>query len=318
MGSRIANILVLLVLFSSMIFAAQQENTTNSTSSTQDKFPSKGELELRQLILFVVVIIYVFAAGRIADFLKARGTRISKKEVLLAPFLFMMLSALGVLLYFSTPYWLPPQDTIVTKAVYLIAVPLAIATGLGAFVLYSFFHGRLNVLDSLDLSARIVFAPVFDGLKGYWTMINVIFVLGIIATISFYSSGGNFSLITLDFLLLSLLVASYFIYHAVVGVGNENKASNFVTALILVAPSIMRLYFKELVCRGFSMIPFGLFSACPLDMMGDEVTLAISVIATLIILIPIIPFAYAIMVNLLRFMVVVEVMAGRGSKRLQG
>lgn len=265
-------------------------------------------------MLMAVVLFYLFSAGRIADFLQTGGRPITKKEVLLVPFIFMVFSSVGVLFYFSSPYWVPPQNTIVTNAIYLLAIPLAISIVLGAFVLCSFFHGRLNVIQSFDLSSRIVLAPLFDGLKGYWTMINVIFILGIIATISFYSSGGNFSLITLDFLLLSLLVASYFIYHAVTGAGNENKASNFVTALVLIAPSVLRMYFKELVCKGLMMVPFSIFATCPLDQMGSEITLAISVLATLIILIPVIPFAYAIMVNLLRFMAAVEVMVRKVRK----
>jgi len=271
-------------------------------------------LQFRDLILVAIVLSYIFASGKIADFLQASGRPISKKEVLAAPFAYMLFAALGVLLYFSSGLWAPPQDTIIALGVYLVLAPLGITIGLGAIVLHSFFHDRLNAVQSLDLSMRVILAPIFDGLRGYWTALGAAALLVFISGISYWSSGGQFSLVTMDFLLLSSVVALYYLYKALTSAGNESKASNFVTMLILLTPAILRLFFKELVCAGLSRIPFGLFASCPLEQVGNEVTLALSVLATLVILVPIIPVAYAVIVNALRVATAIAILIKNEAK----
>lgn len=265
-------------------------------------------LELREIIIIGVVLSYIFASGRIADFVQAKGFRLTKKEVLFAPFAYMFLSAIGVLAYFSSGAWVPPQDTIVTLAVYLVLIPVAISVGLGAMVLHYFFRDRLNPVQSLDLSLRILLAPIFDGWKGYWTALGAAGILVAISAISYYSSGLNFEKVTLDFLLLSIIVSLYFAYRALVAKSNEDRASGFVSALTILAPAILREFFSSLVCAALSLVPFGIFSSCPLDQVGNEVTLALSVLATMLLLIPIIPLVYAIAVNLLRFLTAIEIL----------
>lgn len=267
--------------------------------------------QLRDIAIFAVLLCYIFAAGKIADFLQSSGRKISKREALLAPFAYMFLSCLGLLAYVSSGLWVPPQNTLITTAVYLLGIPLGIVIGLGAIVLYGFFRDRLNPVQSLDLSMRIILAPIFDGLRGYWTALGAAAILGGISGFTYWSSGGNFSLVTLDFLLLSSVVALYFLYRALTSHTNEGKASNVVTMLTIIAPSVLRLFFKDLVCAGLSLIPLDFFRSCPLQQVGNEVTLALSVAATLILLVPIIPVIYAMVVNLLRVATVVELLMRR-------
>lgn len=272
-------------------------------------------LELREIVIIGVVLSYIFASGRIADFVEARGFRISKKEVLLAPFAYMLLSAIGVLFYFSSGAYLPPQDTIITLAVYLVLVPIAIATALGALTLHYFFRDRLNAVQSLDLSLRILLAPIFDGWKGYWTALGAAALLVAISVISFYSSGLDFAKVALDFLLLSAIVALYFVYRALTATSNEARASGFVSALIILAPALIREFLRELACSALALVPFGIFAACPLELAGDEITLALSVLATLVLLIPIVPLVYAVIVNLFRFLTAIEVILRKEEKQ---
>ncbi len=313
-------IALFLILFTAAALAADSSNYANNSSNATllkqsgTGGASQAMFEFRSLIILLVVLTYLFASGRIADFFQSGGKWVSKKEVLLAPLAFMAFASFAIIAYFLSPYSALPQDTIVTKLIYLLVIPLTLATGAGVFVLMLFFHDRLNMLQALDLSVKIVFAPVFDGLQGYWTAINVVFILGVLSTIAFYSSGGNFSLVTMDFLLLSIIASLYFIYRGLTAVGNESKASALITAFILIAPSIMRFYFKDLVCAGLALLPFNMFSPCPLNTVGSEITLVISVLATLVILIPVIPVAYAVMVNVLRFLTVAEVLVRKAPR----
>jgi hypothetical protein len=268
---------------------------------------------MRDLITIAVVFSYIFASGRIADFMRSSGRAISRREVLLAPAAYMLFCISGVLLYFSSGAWVPPQNSLISNLFYIVAAPLAIAIGLGALSIHSFFRDRLSLLQSLDLSMRIVLAPLFDGIKGYWTALSSAAILVGISTFTYWSSGGNLSLVTFDFLLLSIVASLYFAYRAIVSVGSEGKASNTVTALTIMAPSVLRAFFKEAACALLSLVPFQLFQSCPLDAAGSEVSLAISVLATLVLLVPAIPFIYAVMVNLLRFVATIEALSGRGS-----
>ena len=272
-------------------------------------------LELREVVIIGVVLSYVFASGKIADFVEARGFRISKKEVLLAPFAYMFVSAIGVLAYFASGAYLPPQDTIITLAVFLVLLPVAIVIGLGALVLHYFFRDRLNAVQSLDLSLRILLAPIFDGWKGYWTALGAAGILVAISVISYYSSGLSPEKTPLDFLLLAIIVALYFAYRALTATNNEARASGAVSALTILAPAILLEFFRELACGALALVPFGIFSSCPLDQVGNEVALAFSVLATLLLLIPVIPLVYAIVVNLLRFLTAVEVILKKEEKR---
>jgi len=272
-------------------------------------------LELREVVIIGVVLSYVFASGKIADFVEARGFRISKKEVLLAPFAYMFVSAIGVLAYFASGAYLPPQDTIITLAVFLVLLPLAIATGLGALALHYFFRDRLNIVQSLDLSLRILLAPIFDGWKGYWTALGAAGILVAISAISYYSSGLSQEKTPLDFLLLAIIAALYFVYRALTATNNEARASGFVSALTILAPAILLEFFRNLACGALALVPFGIFSSCPLDQAGNEVTLALSVLATLLLLIPVIPLVYAIVVNLLRFLTAIEVILRKEEKK---
>lgn len=271
-------------------------------------------LELREIIIVGVVLSYIFASGKIADAVEARGFRISKKEVLLAPFAYMFLAAIGVLTYFASGAALPPQDTIITLAVYLVLLPIAIAVGLGALVLHYFFHDRLNAVQSLDLSLRILLAPIFDGWRGYWTALGAAGILVAISVISYYSSGLSPEKTPLDFLLLAIIVALYFVYRALTATNNEARASGFVSALTILTPAILLEFFRELACGALALVPFGIFSSCPLDQAGSEVALAFSVLATLLLLIPVIPLVYAIVVNLLRFLTAIDVILRKEEK----
>ncbi|VVC01499.1 Uncharacterised protein [uncultured archaeon] len=267
--------------------------------------------EIQHAMIIGVLLCYVFAAGRIADFLQSCGRKIAKREVIYAPLAYMLFSMIGVIFYFISGSAAPPQNTIITLAVYLLLIPLGICIGIGALVLHSFFRDRLSAVQSLDLSMKIILAPLFDGIRGYWTAIGAAALVVFISGASWFSSGGNFSLITLDFLLASMLAAVYFLYKALTSRTNEGRASNVVTMLTLLAPSVLRLYFKDIVCALLSQIPIDFFRSCPLDQIGNEVTLALSVAATLVILVPVIPVVYAIMVNALRVASVMQALAGK-------
>ena len=275
-------------------------------------------LQLRDIIIIAVVLTYLFASGRIADFVESKDRRVTKREVLLAPLLYMAFACVGVLLYFGSGAWVPPQDTMITVAFYLILIPLAISVGLGALVIHYFFHDRLNPVQSIDLSLRIVLAPVFDGWKGYWTAFGAAAILVGISAVSFYSSGWDFAKVTLDFLLLSFLVSLYFVYRALAAKSNEDKASGFVSALTIITPAIVREFFRELACAVLALIPFNIFSTCPIGEVGNEVTLAISVLATILLLVPIIPIVYAVVVNVLRFFTVIEVLLRKEERAKPG
>lgn len=264
--------------------------------------------QLRELVLIAIVLCYVFAAGKIADFLHSSGKKITKREAILAPFAYMLVASIGALAYFSSGAWVPPQNTIITMGVYLLLVPLGITIGLGAIVLHAFFRNRLTPLQSLDFSMRVILAPVFDGIRGYWNALGAAAILVFISGFTFWSSGGNLGLVTLDFLLLSSVASLYFLYKAIISTGNEDKASNLVALLVVLLPSVLRLFFKDIVCAGLSLIPLDFFRNCPLLQAGNEVTLALSVLATLVILMPVIPLAYALIVNLLRFATVLEIL----------
>ena len=271
-------------------------------------------LQLRDVIIIAVVLTYLFASGRIADFIESKGRKVTKREVLLAPFCYMFFACAGVLLYFGSGAWVPPQDTIITTLVYLLLIPLGISVGLGALIISYFFHDRLNPVQSIDLSLRIVLSPIFDGYKGYWTAFGAAVILVGISVISFYSSGWDFAKVTLDFLLLSAIVSLYYVYKALVAKTNEDKASNVVSALTIITPAVVREFFRELACAALALVPFNIFSVCPIDQVGNEVTLAISVLATIVLLIPIIPLIYAIVVNVLRFFTVIEVLVRKEEK----
>jgi hypothetical protein len=277
-------------------------------------FISTALLQLRDLVAIFAVLCYVFAAGKIADFLQSRGSLISRREALLAPLAYMVAGAAGVLIYFSSDASLPPQNTPVTLLVYMAIIPIGIIAAAGATALYAIFRGRIGAIEALDLSMRVILAPLFDGLAGYWAALGAAALLVAISAASYYSSGGNLSLVTTDFLLLSSLAALYFLYRMLTAQNNEAKAGALVTCMIIIAPGILRLYFTELVCAGLSLIPLEFFQNCPLLNASDEVTLALSVLATLIVIVPIIPFVYAIVVNALRFLTLIGVMVKKEKK----
>ncbi|MFA6328757.1 MAG: hypothetical protein WCY41_04895 [Candidatus Micrarchaeia archaeon] len=265
-------------------------------------FPDPASLlsQYRDLLLLAAVACYIFAAGKIADFLSKSGRAITKREVLLAPFTYVFLCFLAIVVYASSGAWVPPQNTIITIAAYLVLLPLALCIGAGALALYGFFHDRLNLLQSVDLSMHIILAPIFDGLAGYWTAIGAAAVLVLASSLSFWSSGGNFSLVTMDFLIMSALFSLYFLYRALTARDNEGRASNFVSMLVVFTPSVLRLFLPTVACAMLSLIPLQFFKTCPLLQVGNEVTLALSVLATLVLLVPVIPILYALSVNLLR------------------
>lgn len=267
---------------------------------------TRGNLE--ELVLLAIVLVYVFAAGKIADFLQSSGKRITRREALFAPFAYLFVACVGAAAYFASGAWVPPQNTVITDAVFLVLIPAAIVIGLGAFVLHSFFRDRMNAWQCLDLSMHIILAPVFDGIRGYWTAFGAAAILVVISGFTYWSSGGNFSLVTLDFLLLSIVVSLYFLYRAIMSHDSDGRAANLVTMLTVLAPSVLRLFLRDVACALLSLIPLDFFRTCPLAQAGNEVTLALSVLATLVILVPIIPFIYALIVNLLRFLTVAEVL----------
>ena len=256
--------------------------------------------QFRDIVIFAVIACYIFAAGKIADSLTSSGRHITKREVLFAPFVYVFLCFFALLMYASSGAWVPPQNTIITTVAYLLAIPLALCIGAGALALHGFFHNRLNPLQSLDLSMRIILAPIFDGLAGYWTAIGAAAVLVFASSLSFWSSGGNFSLVTLDFLIMSALFSLYFLYRSLTAQNNESRASNFVSMLVIFTPSVLRLFLPTVACALLSLIPLQFFKTCPLLQVGNEVTLALSVLATLVLLVPVIPILYALSVNMLR------------------
>jgi len=256
--------------------------------------------QFRDILILAVIACYIFAAGKITDFLSSSNKRITKREVILAPFAYVFLCFLALLLYATSGVWVPPQNTIITTAAYLLVLPVALCIGAGALALHGFFHDRLNPLQSLDLSMRVILAPIFDGISGYWTAIGAAAVLVLASSLSFWSSGGNFSLVTLDFLIMSALFSLYFLYRALTAQNNEGRASNFVSMLVIITPSVLRLFLPAIACALLSLIPLQFFKTCPLLSVGNEVTLALSVLATLVLLVPVIPVLYALSVNLLR------------------
>jgi hypothetical protein len=256
--------------------------------------------QFRDIAIFAAIACYIFAAGKIADSLSKIGRRMEKREVLMAPFAYVFLCFFALIIYASSGAWMPPQNTIITTAAYLVLIPLALCIAAGALALHGFFHDRLTPLQSLDLSMHIVLAPIFDGLAGYWTAIGAAAVLVLASGLSFWSSGGNFSLVTLDFLIMSSIFSLYFLYRALTSHGNEGRASNFVSMLVIITPSVLRLYLPTVACALLSIIPLQFFRTCPLLQVGNEVTLALSVLATLVLLVPVIPIIYALSVNVLR------------------
>jgi len=256
--------------------------------------------QFKDMLLLAIVACYIFAAGKIADFLSKAGGRITKREALFAPFAYVFLCFFALLIYVSSGIWVPPQNTVITMAAYLVLIPLALCIAAGALALHGFFHDRLNPLQSLDLSMHIILAPVFDGLAGYWTAVGAAAVLVFASGASFWSSGGNFSLVTLDFLIMSALFSLYFLYRALTARDNEGRAANAVSTLVILAPSVLRIFLPAMVCALLALIPLPFFKSCPLLQTGNEVTLALSVLATLVLLVPVIPIIYAIAVNVLR------------------
>ncbi|MCX6771753.1 MAG: hypothetical protein NTX79_06890 [Candidatus Micrarchaeota archaeon] len=256
--------------------------------------------QFRDIAIFAAIACYIFAAGKITDFLSSSGKRMTKREVLVVPFAYVFLCFFTLLLYASSGAWVPPQNTIITMAAYLVLLPLALCICAGALALHGFFHDRLNPLQSLDLSMHIILAPLFDGLAGYWTAIGAAAVLVLASSLSFWSSGGNFSLVTLDFLIMSAIFSLYFLYRALTARDNEGRASNFVSMLVIFTPGVLRLFLPTVACALLSLIPIQFFKTCPLLQAGNEVTLALSVLATLVLLVPVIPLLYALSVNLLR------------------
>ena len=287
-------------------------NSSQLPPTQQPAFSAPGIVitqgNLEELALLAIVLVYVFAAGKIADFLQSSGKRITKREALFAPFAYLFVTCVGAAAYFASGAWAPPQNTVITEAFFLVLVPAAIVIGLGAVVLHSFFRDRMNAWQCIDLSLHVILAPIFDGIRGYWTAFGAAAILVAISVLTYWSSGGNFSLVTLDFLLLSILVSLYFLYRAIMSHDSDGRAANLVTMLTVLAPSVLRLFMRDVACALLSLIPLDFFRTCPLAQAGNEVTLALSVLATLVILVPVIPFIYALIVNLLRFLTVVEVL----------
>jgi hypothetical protein len=252
------------------------------------------------LLFIAAFLVYIFAAGKIADSLAQLGRKLTRKEALLAPFAFLFSSAFCILLYFGSGNAAPPQNTIIANGVFLLLIPLAIAVGAGALSIHAFFHNRLRLHESIHLSLQILLAPIFDGLAGYWTGMGAAALLVLISGVSFWSSGGSFSLVTTDFVLLSAVVAIYYIYKALIEPKSEGKASSLILALVIAVPGVLRLFFKDLACAMLSYIPLQFFKSCPLYQAGNEVTLALSVLATLVLIVPVIPIIYAAVVNAMR------------------
>jgi uncharacterized membrane protein len=92
----------------------------------------------------------------------------------------------------------------------------------------------------------------------------------------------------------------YFLYRALTSADNEGRASNAVSMLVMLAPSVLRVFLPSVACALLALIPIQFFKECPLYQAGNEVTLALSVLATLVLLVPVIPIFYALAVNALR------------------
>lgn len=292
-------------------------STNNSSSnnitlapSVQVALPNVTELlsQLRIFIVLSIVLCYIFAAGKIAEYLKLSDKPITKRDALAAPFAYVFAGVAIVFLYYLSGRWVPPQNTVITMAVYILFIPLAMIIFSGAAVLYAFFKNRLGIAQSLDMSMKIVLAPLFDGLKGYWTALGAAAALAAISGFSFYSSGGNLSLVTLDFFLLSTVVAIYFAYRSITSRDSESKATNFVTAICIIAPGILQAFFKDLFCAIFRMVPIAFFKTCPLDQLDSGATLGVSITVTMLLLVPIVPFIYAGTVNAIRACVLIDVL----------
>jgi|GEM_PF-1178732 len=274
--------------------------------------------QLYALAALALVFLYVFAAGKIADFLQSSGRKITKREALYAPFAMMFVALVFISFYFLSGMARPPQDTLVTILVYTIVAPAAIAIGIGALVLKGFFADRLSAVQSLDLSLHIVLAPIFDGLKGYWTALGAAAILALISSVAFYSSGGRFALATFDFLLLSILASLYYLYRAFTTPGNENKASNAVVVMCLLAPNLLQRQLKEVACAALSQIPLPFLHPCPLESAGAEVTLALTIGTVMLLLVPVVPIVYAFAINLLRAYSLAKLLLSRGEKGAVG
>ena len=130
------------------------EPASNSSQHVAFRAPGVAITQgnLVQLAIIAAVLVYVFAAGKIADFLQSSGKRITRREALFAPFAYIFVACIGAAAYFASGAWVPPQNTIITDAVFLVLIPAAIVIGLGAAVFQSFFRDRMNVWHSLDLS----------------------------------------------------------------------------------------------------------------------------------------------------------------------
>jgi hypothetical protein len=274
--------------------------------------------QLRLIGAIAIFLFYIFAAGKIADFFESSRIKLSKREALLAPFAMLFVSLVAIAFYFLSGAYRPPQDTLITNIVFLALIPAGIALVIGSFVLYSFFKDRLTYPQSLDLSIRIVLSPVFDGFKGYWIALGAGVILSIISTVSFYSSGGRLSLATFDFLLLSILASLYYAYQFFASRTSEERAGNVVTILCLLAPSIVQRYLKDAACSILVRLPFHIFPSCPLDSAGSEVTFAMSLGVTMLLLVPVVPIIYSFAVNLLRLWALVELLLKPEASGTQG
>ncbi len=268
--------------------------------------------DLRKQVINVAIILailcYIFAAGKIADFLQSSGKAITKKEALFAPFAYFATSALLIIIYISSGFFAPPQSTPITLGFFLIIIPSLIALVGGTAALYYFFRDRMNIASCFSLSIRIIFAPLFDGIKGYWTALGGAAIVGVISTISFFSSGGNMALATTDFLFLSITVSLYFVYKAAVAMSNEDRATNLTTFLFILSPSIIKVFARDIACAAIGAIPIKLFATCPLSQSDQQTSLALSLAATFIVLLPLIPIAYAALVNTLRAATVLKLL----------
>jgi hypothetical protein len=60
------------------------------------------------------------------------------------------------------------------------------------------------------------------------------------------------------------------------------------------------------------------FEACPIDNVGNEVTLALSVLATLVLVVPVIPLFYAAAVNIMRMFSLLAVIRKGGKAKAEG
>ncbi len=299
------------------IGAAGQNQTGNQTQQGA-AVPQTGVLwgqDIKKQVINVALIAgllcYIFAAGRIADYLLSSGKRITKKEAVFVPFAYLATSAIFVIIYLTSGFFAPPQATIVTLGFFLVVVPALITLAAGTAVIYWFFRDRIGASECFSLSLRIIFAPIFDGIKGYWTALGAAVIIAIVSTLAFFSSGGNMALATTDFLFLSITVSLYFVYKAAVAQSNEERASSLTTLLFILSPSIIRIFARDIACAVIGAIPVRLFSSCPLAASDQQTSLALSLAATFIVLLPLIPIAYAALVNALRATTVFKLLAAK-------